>query len=273
MAEIVCSFQEFIDFIGPRIRNNIANMTRPFKRNLGSKCQKCGEKKKELDAAHKHGNSRREIIARVLNNYETTNDGVYKIDDIARVLAEINNAHIPIEDCFLFLCRPCHREYESETKYSDSSEIQEDAVSANYKPRKIENQRVQIKDRDRLCKKIKQSWKYKIGWTSPKNRKNIEELISKIEENFDCHTVASKSWHYHNRNDNGRQFSGIICHKDRSLICFRVEPFSFTTKDSRIIHGKRWFFPEGKEKRIDIVPENYNLIIDCLSHAYKASGH
>ena len=119
-----------------------------------------------------------------------------------------------------------------------------------------------------LCENEINSWRYKIGWTSIKNRMNILELIAMIEFTFDCYPIAFKSWYYHNRKDTRKQFSGIICHKQRSEICFRIDPNSFSIKDSQIIHGKRWFFSEGKEKRIKIIPENYDLIMKCLKYSY-----
>ena len=122
-----------------------------------------------------------------------------------------------------------------------------------------------------LCKDEITSWKYKMGWTSIQNRKNIKELISKIESTFDCNPLAFKSWYYHKRKDNNKQFSGIICHKNHSLICFRINPGSFDIKDDRIIRGKRWFFPEGKEGRVEIMPQNYELVMKCLSCAYDIS--
>ena len=106
---------------------------------------------------------------------------------------------------------------------------------------------------------------------SIKNRKNIEELISKIESAFDCNPLAFKSWYFHKRHDNNKQFSGIICHKNHSVMCFRIEPTTFDVKDNRIIRGKRWFFSEGKEGRVEIMPQNHELIMKCLSYAYDVS--
>ncbi len=100
MAKFVGTLKEFTAFIDPRIRNNIANMTRPSKQLLGSKCQKCNEIK-ELDAAHKHGNSRPEIIERVLENYKIK-DEIYEIEDVQKVVGEIRDAHLPMENIFIF---------------------------------------------------------------------------------------------------------------------------------------------------------------------------
>ncbi len=70
MAKLICNSKEFTYFIEPRIRNNVATMTKKSKNKVDSRCQKCNQKK-ELDAAHKHGSSRKEIIKMVLSDYET----------------------------------------------------------------------------------------------------------------------------------------------------------------------------------------------------------
>lgn len=58
---MICTLQEFTRFVDPKVRNNIAIMTKQYKSRLGSKCQKCSQSD-ELDAAHKHGKSRKDII-------------------------------------------------------------------------------------------------------------------------------------------------------------------------------------------------------------------
>lgn len=270
---MICTLKEFTSFVDPRIRINVANMTRQLKNRLGSKCQKCNEKR-ELDAAHKHGSSRKEIIRDILDNYKISEDK-YEINDLQKIIDEINNAHLPIEDHFIFLCKTCHREYDSWTRNLTNATFHDDNYSKNIQSRIKKNIPNSSENSNNvseiLCKDETQSWKYKLGRTSIQNRKNIEELILKIESNFDCYPVARKSWYYHHKKNNKKQFSGIICHKYRSVICFRINPYSFSFTDERIIHGKRWFFSEGKEKKIEIIPENYELIFKCLDHSYKIS--
>jgi len=68
LAQLICTFKEFGDFVGPRVRNDVASLTKGYKDKLGYKCQQCGEKK-ELDAAHRHESSRKIIIKGVLEKY------------------------------------------------------------------------------------------------------------------------------------------------------------------------------------------------------------
>ena len=333
MAKIVCTLKEFVYFIDPRIKLNIANMTRRSKVLLDSKCQKC-HKKDTLDAAHKHGSFGKDIVKNVLAKYETS-DEKYEIEDLQGVLDEIKDMHLPMEEHFVFLCKSCHREYDSWTKNLDyMKEIPQNTTPQNTTPQNTTPQNTtpqnttpqnttpqnttpqnttpqnttpqnttpqnttpqnttpqnttpqnttpkmkkstQINNKgvkEILCKNETASWRYKIGWVSMNNRKNILELISKIESNFDCYPLAFKSWYYHKLRDNDKLFSAILTNKDDSVICFRVDPRSFTVDDPRIIHGKRWFFPEVKEKRIQIAPENHELIMQCLSHAFETSKH
>ena len=66
MAELSCILEEFYNIIGPRIKNDVAAITKKKKNQLGLICQHCNKKVKELDAAHKHDSSRRDIIKKFL---------------------------------------------------------------------------------------------------------------------------------------------------------------------------------------------------------------
>ena len=106
--------QDFYDFIGPKIRNDIATMTKKRKIELGYICQICN-KKNELDAAHRHGRERNTIIENLLEPYKNEN-GVYTVLDMRGFQKTLLQAHLPLEDNFLFLCKSCHREYDSKNQ-------------------------------------------------------------------------------------------------------------------------------------------------------------
>jgi len=275
MAKFEGRLQDFHILVGPKIRNDVQTITKKKKSELNSICQKCNEHA-ELDAAHIHGRSRKDIISIVLENYKSDDD-TYSVSDLHKVLEEIKAEHIPVEKNFLFLCKKCHKEYDSWTKNLNNTESKKpqsgkttsDKISQTMKP--VYSIKGNNLPEEILCEDETNSWRYKLGWTSMENRKNIEELISKIESNFDCNPFLIKSWYYHKRSDNNKQFSGIICNKYDSLICFRIDPDSFDERDSRIIRGKKWFFSQGKEGRIKIIPQNHELIMKCLFHAYDIS--
>ncbi|MEM0473396.1 MAG: hypothetical protein QXF88_01590 [Candidatus Aenigmatarchaeota archaeon] len=67
MAELLCSISEFNKYIGPRIRNRIQSLTKKRKKELDYICQLC-KKKKEIEAAHKIGKSRKDIIKKYFQN-------------------------------------------------------------------------------------------------------------------------------------------------------------------------------------------------------------
>lgn len=270
MAKFVGGFHDFHVLVGPKIRNVVQNITKKKKNELNNICQNCN-KQNELDAAHIHGRLRQDIMKIVLEKYKS-DDGNYTIPNLHKVIEEIKAEHIPIEKNFYFLCKKCHREYDSKKIDLNNSKFKKSTSNKISQTKKDNLNKGNIFPKEILCKKETDSWRYKLGWTSIINRKNIEKLISKIESNFDCRPLAFKSWYFHKRTDNNKQFSGIICHKNNSLLCFRIEPDSFKIKDNRIILNKRWFFSERKEGRIEILPENYDLIMKCLSYAYDTSS-
>lgn len=271
MAKFEGTLQDFNILVGPKIRNDVATITKKIKSELKNICQKCNTHS-ELDAAHIHGRERKHIIKIILENYQLDDD-LYSVPDLRKVIEEIKQEHIPVEKNFIFLCKKCHREYDSWTKNLNTKPVSSNHPKSNLKKlSRRDDYVVTDHPNEILCEIETNSWKYKLGWTSIQNRKNIEELIPKIESTFDCNPLAFKSWYFHKRQDNNKQFSGIICHKNRSLLCFRIEPNSFDTDDDRIIRGKRWFFSEGKEGRIEILPDNYDLIMKCLSYAYDVSS-
>lgn len=111
MATFEGTIQEFHHFIGPRIRNAINNLTRKYRKNLNGICEDCGQKK-ELHSAHVHGRERRAIIKTILDPY--VNNGIIHCN-IEETENKILNAHLPIENCFKFLCHNCHVTYDSNT--------------------------------------------------------------------------------------------------------------------------------------------------------------
>ena len=114
-------------------------------------------------------------------------------------------------------------------------------------------------------------WKDKIERASPENKKNVTDLISKIEQTFDCKGEPHNRWYYlHTMKDGkrGSTFAAVICGKDTARIAFRIDPAKFNFDDERISIIKGWFFSKDSERRIHIVPENIDLIFQCLRHAY-----
>ena len=112
------------------------------------------------------------------------------------------------------------------------------------------------------------TWNDKLELSTPTNRENVENIISKIEQTFECEGRIHNRWFYFHTNKNNRHFATIIFGRNSSRICFRIDPESFNENDERIRVVNGWFFPRDSERRIHILPENESFILQCLKHAY-----
>ena len=256
MARFEGTFEEFNEYYGPKIRNLVANMTKSEKNTLGNTCQICDEIKSSLDAAHKHGMERKTLMRKALEKY-SKRDNWYVVDNLGKLLSEIKELHMPILDIFLFLCRDCHRKYddsEKSFKFDSKKPLKpSDNIELTDKkdPPLPSSQSISVPDSHCKipCKNPKHDWDVKLVTTSTFNRKNINDLISMINSRFDCRTCEFKSWYFHDCMHNNRQFSGIICHKSRSEICFRICRDSFDIEDNRVRKpNATWFFPRRSRK-------------------------
>lgn len=117
-------------------------------------------------------------------------------------------------------------------------------------------------------KKEKTTWKDKIERSSPENRERVVGLIDKIEKKFEVNGTPHRRWYYLHKKNTSRLFAVVMCGKDTGRIAFRVNPDTFDTSDEKIKDVRGWFFPKQGERRISINPENEELILECLDHAY-----
>lgn len=117
LAEFYGTIKEFKKYIGPRVKNIVPPLTKKRKKELSNVCQHCGTKA-ELQAAHKKGKSRNNIIDIILSKYHIDEQNI-KID-LDLVDREIIEAHMPIDDHFLFLCPKCHQKYDRENETAKS---------------------------------------------------------------------------------------------------------------------------------------------------------
>ena len=104
------NISEFNHYIGPRLKNIIPPLTRVYKIKIG-KCEHCDKKDIELDAAHRHGYERKNIIKDILSSYKI-NDKSYKIDldSFEKIYKE---SHSNLSKIFLILCKTCHHKYDN----------------------------------------------------------------------------------------------------------------------------------------------------------------
>lgn len=113
MAKFYGTIDEYHKLVGPRIRNVIQARTKKRKKELGSICQHC-HKRKELEAAHVRGKSRKSIIGGILEKYLVNKEKRLVEIDLVEVEKEILEAHQPIDRYFKFLCSKCHSKYDAD---------------------------------------------------------------------------------------------------------------------------------------------------------------
>jgi len=125
MARFIGTIDEYIKFIGPRIKNKVNTLTILERKKKQGICEFC-KKKTELQSAHKHGKERKTLIFEVLKKYDK---GSYFDVDLEKCESEIIELHYPIEQVFYFLCDDCHRKYDNnENSELKSKKQEEDTV-------------------------------------------------------------------------------------------------------------------------------------------------
>lgn len=107
---------DFHRFLSGFCRNLVQKITRPYKTKVGC-CQNCGTNDKQLDAAHTHGNERKVIINNILAKYERKGKIRINLDVFELLFIE---AHQPIEESILILCKNCHSEYDQKITKQDN---------------------------------------------------------------------------------------------------------------------------------------------------------
>lgn len=130
MAKFIGTFEEFETFIGPSTNKIVTRLGKQLKKKQKS-CQnhtlgehtldasKCG-KHKSLDAAHfsHNGKDRKSIIKRILEKNFKNSDNLYEVN-LDAFLDFYNEAHSPVENAIVMLCRTHHSAYDKKNKITD----------------------------------------------------------------------------------------------------------------------------------------------------------
>ena len=122
------SFDDFKNFTGPKWRNKIQAITKIPKKQV-TFCECCG-KKKTLEAAHRNGFERNDLIKKILDDNFLISPDNYEVD-LYDFEQKFIDAHKPLADVFFFLCADCHDEYDG--KDVTKSNLVEKTVLANRK--------------------------------------------------------------------------------------------------------------------------------------------
>lgn len=131
MAEFRGTLKEFNDFIGPIARNIVCNMARNLKKHTTCRHEGCN-KRKPLEAAHIKGKERPQIIADILSEYQVENKDFF-IVNLYEFKAKFIEAHTPIDDVILPMCKEHHLLYDKENEIKNEYPILiEDSEDSNY---------------------------------------------------------------------------------------------------------------------------------------------
>jgi len=108
MASFIGTFDEFIRYINPRVKNVVNGISKAYKAQIGE-CEHCGVQGAVLEAAHVTGRERPVIIGEVLEDFI---NGELVTVDLEVFENRLKEAHEPISEVIKVLCRPCHNEYD-----------------------------------------------------------------------------------------------------------------------------------------------------------------
>jgi predicted DNA-binding protein (MmcQ/YjbR family) len=128
--------------------------------------------------------------------------------------------------------------------------------------------------RSEKTKKTIRLWETRIGETTPENRSTIDLFISTIIDEF---RAIGKPWHkwyafyLGDPTERKKLFAVIYTSKNKSSLCFRVDPEKFRANQQSVRIVKGFFFPGGTERRISLSKDNFKEIIECLKHSYKVT--
>lgn len=104
------TFEDFYTYLNDYAKNKVPYLTRPFKKG---KCELCGQET-SLDAAHIRGQDRKFLIKKAFNETsKLLHDNIYQVNLNAFGL-KINQIHSDPNN-FHFLCKQCHKKYDSTT--------------------------------------------------------------------------------------------------------------------------------------------------------------
>jgi hypothetical protein len=116
--------EDFIKFIGPYARNSVQTLSKNLKKEKG-KCEECGSITEKLDAAHRKGFERIEIISSIL--IDNMEENIVSID-LDNFTERFKAAHTPVERVIKVLCRKCHYKYDK-INLDDDEEIEKNDVT------------------------------------------------------------------------------------------------------------------------------------------------
>ena len=120
----------------------------------------------------------------------------------------------------------------------------------------------------------KPQWDDRVALASNEVKENLNELISKINEKFECESEPYWKWLFFyvtKPTERKNCFALLTCGKSTANVIFRINPESFKG-DEHVRKVVGWFFPRETERRMSIKKEFIPQIIHYLEHAYSTTN-
>jgi len=220
MASFTGKLQDFYDIVLPKIRKNIASMTKKKKIELGYICQHCHQKN-ELDSAHKHGRSLKDIVKNVLEYYKIEN-GEYFVPDLHQLILKIIGEHIPIENNFWFLCKKCHIKYDSTSSVNNEIDI---------------DSRINEKDNS-LTERIKENMESdyeQVFLQLISSNSNLKDCLKKLFVKFPDTIITSthlrKIWEKQFPNENSKKVTDYLWHLEKEGVLIKTSRSNYKSSN------------------------------------------
>ena len=122
------TFEDFYTYINDYVKNKVPYLTKAYKNGI---CELCG-KQSLLDAAHLKGQDRRFLIKKAFDEVSLLiHDNIYQVDLNAFGL-KIKQIHSN-PDNFHFLCKECHKKYDSTDNLISENDFHKTVLHGNQK--------------------------------------------------------------------------------------------------------------------------------------------
>jgi hypothetical protein len=185
MANFIGTEEDFIIYIGPRIKNLINQITRKDRDVTNGICQHCG-KKSELDSTYKHGKDHNVLIKMALKDFDK---GPYIDVDLMQFEELFINFHQPVSETILFLCRECREKYDGEDEFyimRNKKNKSEQYLNTNL------NNNAEYKETQKVLGRLDR-WFYNRSQINSKILYAFINLYRKNNGNVDVHNLKTES--------------------------------------------------------------------------------
>ncbi|WP_055448416.1 hypothetical protein [Lacinutrix mariniflava] len=248
MATFNGSSKEFNDFIGPLARNIVCNLSRKIKEKTTCRHDGC-KKRKPLEAAHLKGKGRIEIIASILAPFEIEDD-FFEID-LELFKSEFKDAHTPIENVILPMCKEHHLEYDREENIKPEypiilDEFENEDGNTFYTSDDLE--KFEEEDNKDLYTSIK-----KIGYSTIKDKIRNIYNINKSQISFSRISQSNNLWNFDVKKKKFKKDFYFVFYNDKSK-SYKIALFKANTIDLNKFSEKdkytiRFFVDEALKDR------------------------